>query len=130
MPFSLLRPVRWPIRPPQMRLRTWLGLIAVSAVMLAYWTQHRQENVPWNKAGGMIGWTETRMVAALGEPKRSIDREFPHPEAQAIRPTPGAGEFRTLFFENVDGLFVAWFKSERGTYTCFRSTWVNRGIYY
>ncbi len=55
---------------------------------------------------------------------------MPDPEAHSIRVSPPAGPFRTLVFRTIDGHFVAWFSAEGGTYTCFRSKWVERGNYY
>jgi hypothetical protein len=112
------------------RLRALLGLIVVVAVMLAVWARNREAYVPWNRHGGMISWTEAAMVARLGEPTRTFEVDLPHPTAHAIRPSPPDGPFRTLIFQTFDGTFVAWFTVEKGAYTCFRSTWIERGVYY
>jgi hypothetical protein len=124
-----LRPV---LRPRWLRfhLSTVLGLVVVVALILAVWIHERQQYVPWHRAGGMIGWSQARMVAQLGQPAHTFEKDVAHAEAHSIRPSPPTGPFRTLVFRTVDGQFVAWFSGAGGTYTCFRSTWVEKNTYY
>jgi hypothetical protein len=120
----------WCARPLRISLRMGLGLVAVIAVILGFWKEHRQANVLWHRTGGMIGWSQTRIVAGLGQPRWSVERKAPDPGGQDIWHPSGPRSFRTLFFETNDGNFVAWLSSEGGAYTCFRSTWVEKGCYY
>jgi hypothetical protein len=126
---STLRPQlrrRW----LRIRLSTFIGLVVVIAVIMAVWADQRQGNVPWNRNGGMIGWTDARIIAQLGQPARTFDEDVADPVGHHIRPSPPAGPFRTLIFQTVDGQFVAWFCGADGTYKCFRSTWIERNTYY
>jgi len=114
----------------RIRLSTVIGLVVVAALIMAGWAHKRQESVPWNSNGGMIGWTEARMVAQLGQPARTFDEDVADPEGHHVRPSPPAGPFRTLIFETFDGQFVAWFSGADGSYVCFRSAWIERNTYY
>ncbi len=112
------------------RLSTVFGLVVVLAVIMAVWANHRQASVPWEANGGMIGWTETGIVARLGLPSDTYQEDVADSIGHHVRPSPPSGPFRTLVFQSLDGQFVAWFTGESGTYTCFRSTWVERNRYY
>ena len=114
----------------RIRLSTVIGLVVVIALIMAVWTHERQAYVPWNRNGGMIGWTEARVISQLGKPARTFDEDVADPTGHYVRPSPPAGPFRTLIFQTVDGQFVAWFSGSDGTYTCFRSTWIERNTYY
>ena len=116
--------------PLRFRLSTALCLIAVAALIMAYWANVRQKSVPWHQNGGMIGWTEASMVAKLGLPVQTIEADVEDTEGHHIRPSPPSGTIRTLVFRTFDGTFVAWFNTVGGTSTCFRSTWVEKGNYY
>ena len=70
------------------------------------------------------------MIARIGQPARIFEEDLPDETAHQIRPTPPALSFRTLIFDTFDGRFVAWYSSDGGPFTCFRSTWVNRNTYY
>jgi hypothetical protein len=118
------------LRPFRLRLSTALCLIVVAALVMAYWAHARQASVPWHRHGGMIGWTQASMIARLGEPARTFEEDLPDSNGHQIRRSPPKGRFRTLVFQSFDGTFVAWFNSTGGTYTCFRSTWVEKGNYY
>jgi hypothetical protein len=118
------------LRPFRFRLSTALCLIVVAALVMAYWASVRQASVPWHRNGGMIGWTQASMVAQLGEPARTFEEDLADTNGHAIRRSPPTGPFRTLVFQTFDGTFVAWFSAEGGTFTCFRSTWVEKGNYY
>ncbi len=118
------------LRPFRFRLSTALCLIVVAALVMAYYAHVRQNNVPWHRNGGMIGWTQASMVARLGEPARSFEADVADANGHEIRKSPPKGPFRTLVFQTFDGTFVAWFTAADGTYTCFRSTWVEKGNYY
>ena len=113
-----------------MRLSVAMGLVGATAVLCAWWARHREANVPWQRVGGMIGWTEPQMIARIGQPAHIFEEELPDETAHSIRPTPPARFFRTLIFDTFDGRFVAWYSSDGGPYTCFRSTWVDRNYYY
>jgi hypothetical protein len=133
MTFPALRNIRGVVhqlRPLRVRLSTALCLIVVAALIMAYWASVRQASVPWHRNGGMIGWTEASMVAQLGEPARTIEADVADDNGHQIRPSPPQGPFRTLVFQTFDGTFVAWFTAADGTYTCFRSTWVEKSTYY
>jgi hypothetical protein len=118
------------LRPFRFRLSTALCLIVVAALIMAYWAHVRQASVPWHRNAGMIGWTEASMVGRLGEPARRFEDDIADDNGHQIRPSPPAGPFRTLVFQTFDGTFVAWFTAADGKYTCFRSTWVEKGNYY
>ena len=118
------------LRPFRFRLSTALCLVVVAALIMAYWAHERQRSVPWHKNGGMIGWTQASMVARLGEPAQSFEDDLADPNGHEIRRSPPTGPFRTLVFRTFDGTFVAWFAAAEGKYTCFRSTWVEKGNYY
>jgi hypothetical protein len=107
-----------------------LGVVLLIAVILAFWSQHRQARVTWHRFGGMIGWDQTQIVARLGEPTRSINADVADPVAKAIGPAPSARHYRTLIFDTIDGRFVARLNSDGGPFTCFRSYWVERNWYY
>ena len=126
---SVLQPIlrlRW----LRLRLSTVLCVVVVAALVMAYWAHQRQNNVPWNRQGGMIGWTQASIVARLGEPARTFETDIADTNGHQIRPSPPDGPFRTLVFQTFDGTFVAWFTGADGTYTCFRSTWVEKSTYY
>ncbi len=114
----------------RIRLSTGLGLVVVIAVILTVWTHQRRAYVPWHRYGGMIGWSQARIVAALGQPARTIEADLTDPVALSIGPPPAVGPFRTLIVQTFDGTFVARFTGAGGTFTCFRSIWVERNTYY
>jgi hypothetical protein len=114
----------------QMSVRMMLGLVLVIAVILALWSHYRQARAPWHRFGGMIGWNQAQIVARLGQPTRTIESDVTDPVALAIGPAPTARHYRTLFFDTMDGRFVARLNSDGGAYTCFRSIWVERSCYY
>jgi hypothetical protein len=111
-------------------VRTMLALVLIIGVILAFWSHYRQASVPWHRASGMIGWTQARIVATLGQPARTIESDVNDPMARAIGPAPPSRFYRTLIFDTFDGRFVARLNSDGGAYTCFRSIWVDRNTYY
>jgi len=104
--------------------------LVVVALIMAVWAHERHASVPWESNGGMIGWSEATIVARLGQPLRTLEEDVADPIGHSVRPSPSTGPFHTLIFQTFDGQFVAWFSGAGGTYTCFRSTWVERGTYY
>ncbi len=80
-PRPVFRP-RW----LRIRLSTALGLVVVVALILAVWTHTRQASVPWQRYGGMIGWSQARIVAQLGQPARMIESDLADPVALSIGP--------------------------------------------
>ncbi len=83
----------------------------------------------WERAGGMIGWTQSAIEARLGPPSQVYEFDVADPHAQTIRPrVPGV--YRTLVFSRLDGRFVAWMKAEAQGYTCFGSSWSDKRVYY
>ena len=97
------------LRSLRLRLSTVLCLVVVAALVMAYWAHQRQNNVPWHRHGGMIGWTQASIVSWVGEPGAYVRDDVAHAERAPIRPSPPAGPFRTLVFQTFDGTFVAWF---------------------
>ncbi len=124
-------PAQW-FRPRWLRIRlsTGLGFVVVVALILTVWTHQRRAYVPWHRYDGMIGWSQARIVAQLGQPARMIEADLADPVALSIGPAPPGGSFRTLIFQTFDGTFVARFTGAGGKYTCFRSIWVERNTYY
>jgi hypothetical protein len=110
------------------RLRTLLGLMLAAALALALYVSYFL-NPPWNRAGGMIGWTQAAIESRLGTPSQVFEYDLPDPHAQSIRPRP-PGTYRTLVFSRFDGRFIAWLKAEAEGYVCFGSSWSEKGAYY
>ena len=130
-------PSRTDVGPPsrgwgvRFRLTTLIGLVAACAVGLAGYARHRASNAPWERAGGMIGWSRAAIESSLGPPDKVIEGDAPDEHAQRIRLRPKPpGTFRTLVFQTFDGTFVAWMRSADGAETCFGSSWVEKGRYY
>ena len=98
------------------------------ALALAFYSSFML-NPPWNRAGGMIGWSQAAIESQLGPPSQVFEYDVPDPEAQYIRPrTPGT--YRTLVFSGFHGRFVVWLKEEAQGYACFGSSWVEKQCYY
>jgi hypothetical protein len=111
------------------RLTTLLVLIAACAVGLAIYAQFRRSQTAWQRAGGMIGWSQAAIESRLGPATETIEGELPDTEGQTIRPAP-VGPCRTLIFRTFDGTFVAWMATADGGSTCFRSMWAEQNTYY
>jgi hypothetical protein len=112
----------------RIRLRTLLGFVLGIALALAFCTSY-VVIPPWERAGGMIGWSQAAIESRLGPPAQVFEYDVPDPHAQSIRPRP-PGTYRTLVFSRFDGRFVAWLKAEETGYVCFGSSWVEKGTYY
>ncbi len=113
----------------QFRLPTLLGLVLMSAVILAGWKWYRSSRVPWEANGGMIGWTQGAIEARLGPPAESVEENLIDENGWKIRPSP-PGPYRTLTYRTLDGRFYAWLSKKEGQYQCFRSRWVEPNHYY
>ena len=94
---SLAPRSRW----TRFRLSTALGLVVGVAVIMAVWKKHREAWVPWERNGGMIGWTQAAMVARVGEPAETHERDLFDENGHYIRRSPPEGPFRTLVFRNL-----------------------------
>jgi hypothetical protein len=112
----------------RIRLRGLLGIVLGVALSLGFYVTFMQ-NPPWHRAGGMIGWTQAAIEAQLGTPSQVFEYDLPDPHAQEIRPRP-TGSYRTLIFSRFNGRFIAWLKDGDQGYTCFGSSWTERGCYY
>ena len=112
----------------RIRLRTLLGFVMGIALALAFCTSY-VVIPPWERAGGMIGWSQAAIKSRLGPPSQIFECDVPDPHSQSIRPRP-PGTYRTLVFSRLDGRFVAWLKAEETGYVCFGSSWVEKGTYY
>ena len=113
------------------RLTALLGLVLVVALILAFYTSSLRDPA-WNKAGGMIGWSQASIESRLGLPARVFEGDLGDDNARKIRPRP-PGRCRTLVFRGFDGEFVARLKAEGDGFVCFGSSWRNRGphgLYY
>ncbi len=62
--------------PRRMRLSVAMGLVVVTAVLCAWSVRHRDANVPWHRFGGMIGWTQSQMIARIGQPAQSSRKTY------------------------------------------------------
>ncbi len=111
------------------RLSALLALVAACAVGLAIYAPYRRSQTAWQRAGGMIGWTQAAIESRLGPATEMIEGELPDADGQQIRPAPAAS-CRTLIFRTFDGTFVAWLAEVDGQSTCFRSMWAERNAYY
>jgi hypothetical protein len=110
-------------------LKALLGLVLGIALVLAFYVSY-MHRPPWERTGGMIGWSQAAIESRLGPPTRVFEYDVPDPNAQSIRPRP-AGTYRTLVFNRFfDGHFVVWLKAEAQGYACFGSSWVEKGTYY
>lgn len=112
----------------KLRLSALIALVFAIALGLAFYTTFLRA-VPWDQAGGMIGWTQAAMESRLGPPDQVIERDVVDAHSQKIRPrTPGT--YRTLLFDSMHGRFIAWMKQEKDRYVCVSSSWVDKGLYY
>jgi hypothetical protein len=110
------------------RLKTLLGLVLGIALVLGFYVTFVQ-NPPWNRVGGMIGWSQAAIESRLGAPSQVFEYDLPDPHAQNIRPrTPGT--YRTLVFSRFDGRFIVWLKEGDQGYVCYGSSWSEKGTYY
>lgn len=109
-------------------LKTLLGLILGIALVLGFYVRFVQ-NPPWNRAGGMIGWSQAAIEAQLGAPSQVFECDLPDPHAQKIRPR-SPGTYRTLVFNHLDGHFVVWLKEESQGFVCCGSSWSEKRLYY
>ena len=112
----------------QFRLKTLLGLVLAIALLLAFYVWYTHVP-PWERSGGMIGWSQPEIESQLGHPARVAEGDVRDPEAQLIRPRP-PGTYRTLFFSGIDGQFVVLLKAEDDGFVCFGSSWTDKGCYY
>jgi hypothetical protein len=112
----------------QFRLKTLLGLVLGIALALAFyvWSQHVP---PWERSGGMIGWSQVAIEERLGPPAKVVEGDLQDPQAQKIGPRP-PGTYRTLYFSGIDGQFIVRMKAEKQGFVCFRSLWTDKGCYY
>ncbi len=111
------------------RLTTLLGLVAIFAVGFAGYARYRGSNTPWDRAGGMIGWSQAAIESRLGPPTTAVEGELPDANGQQLRPAP-PGPYRTWTYRTFDGTFVIWLSEGSGGYTSFRSKWAERNMYY
>jgi hypothetical protein len=119
---------RGPSMRYRFRLKTLLGLVLGVALILAFYASFLRYP-PWEKAGGMIGWSQSRIELRLGKPAVMVEGDVQDAHAQKIRPRP-PGTYRTLVFHNLDGEFVVWLKAEDDGFFCFGSSWVEKRRYY
>ncbi len=112
----------------QIRLKVLLALVLFAAVGLRFFLAF--VHVPaWDRAGGMIGWSQSAIESRLGPPSQVYEFDLADPHAQSIRPrVPGV--YRTLVFSRLDGRFIAWMKAEGRGYVCFGSSWAEKRVYY
>jgi hypothetical protein len=110
------------------RLSTLLGLVLGVALVLASYVSFLHAPA-WDRAGGMIGWSQAAIQSRLGPPSQVVEHDVQDPHAQSIRPRP-AGTYRTLVFSGFHGRFVVWLKAEGEGYVCFVSSWIEKGRYY
>jgi hypothetical protein len=106
-----------------------LGLVLEIALILAFYVSYWR-TVPWDKAGGMIGWSQAAIESSLGRPSQVVEQDVPDPHAQRIRPRPAGGVYRTLVFKTFDGTFVVWLRAGKDEYVCLGSSWIEKGLYY
>jgi hypothetical protein len=109
-------------------LKTMLGLILGIALVLAAYVSFLQ-NPPWQRAGGMIGWSQAALESRLGKPSRAFEYSLPDPHGQPILLNT-TGPYRTLVFSRFDGVFIAWLEKRDRGYVCARSSWSDRQTYY
>jgi hypothetical protein len=117
------------VRRMRLRLSTVLGLVAGCAAALSAYTRYRGSQTGWVRAGGMIGWSQSAIESRLGPPTEAAQVELPDAEGRTIRPAP-PGPYLTLIFRTFDGTFVVWLSERNGSYSCFRSKWAERSMYY
>jgi hypothetical protein len=77
----------------------------------------------------MIGWSQAAIESRLGAPTEVVQVELPDANGQQLRPAP-PGPCRTLTYRTFDGTFVVWLNGGNGGYSCFRSKWAERSMYY
>ena len=122
-------------RPPtagrriRLRLTTLLVAVAICAVGLSAYVRYRAARTPWERTGGMIGWSQAAIESRLGPPTEAVPVELPDPLGRRARPTP-PGPCRTLIYRTFDGTFVVWLNAGPGGFSCFRSRWAERNTYY
>jgi hypothetical protein len=112
----------------QFRVKTLLGLVLGMAVLLACYVRYTHV-APWERSGGMIGWSQADIESRLGLPAQVVEGDGRDREAQQIGPKP-PGTYRTLFFSHLDGQFVVLLKAENDGFVCFRSSWTDKRRYY
>jgi hypothetical protein len=112
----------------QFRLKTQLSLVLGIALILAFYVRYTH-SAPWERSGGMIGWSQADIESRLGQPATVVEGDARDPVARQIGPKP-LGTYRTLFFSGIDGQFVVLLKAENDVFVCFRSSWIDKGCYY
>jgi hypothetical protein len=112
----------------QIRLKTLLSLVLGIALTLAFYVWYTHV-APWERSGGMIGWSQADIESRLGQPAKVVEGDGRRPDAQQIGPKP-PGTYRTLFFNGIDGQFVVLLKAENNRFVCFRSSWTDQGRHY
>jgi hypothetical protein len=112
----------------QFRLKTLLILVVGIAPILAFYVRYTHV-APWERSGGMIGWSQADIESQLGQPAKVVEGDVRDPDAQQIGPKP-PGTYRTLFFSGIDGQFIVLLKAENDGFVCFRSSWTDKGCYY
>jgi hypothetical protein len=112
----------------QFGMKSLLGLVLGAALVLACYVWFVR--VPaWDRAGGMIGWSQASIESRLGPPAQVLEGDVGDANARKIRLKP-PGACRTLVLRNFDGEFVVRLTAERERFVCFGSSWVNKGVYY
>ena len=109
-------------------MKTLLGLVLGAALILASYAWYVRAP-SWDKAGGMIGWSQAAIESRLGAPVQLAEGDLGDQHARRIRPMP-PGRCRTLVFRDFDGEFVARLKAGGDGFVCFGSSWVEKGRYY
>jgi hypothetical protein len=112
----------------QFRLTTLLSLVLGIALILAVYVWYTHV-APWERSGGMIGWSQADIESRLGQPALVVEGDARDPDAQQVGPKP-PGIYRTLFFSGIDGQFVVLLKAQNEGFVCFRSCWTDKGCYY
>ena len=114
----------------QFRLPTLLCVILCVALGLAAYARYRAWRTPWEKVGGMIGWSQAAIETSLGPPTQVFEGDVSDENALRIRLRP-AGTIRTLSYRTFDGQFVVRLNLEGdGQFRCFGSWWVEKHRYY
>src|SRR4051794_32630372 len=107
------------VRRLRFRITTLLGLVLLFAVGLSAYIQYRAPRTPWERAGGMIGWSQTAIESELGSPDEVVDGDAPDPHAQRSR-LRLPGTYRTFVYRTFDGRFVVWMRDAAdGSFECF-----------
>ena len=102
-------------------------MLAVAVALAAY--ARYVHAPPWHASGGMIGWSQEAIESRLGAPDQVFEYDSPTPDEQSAGPS-APGTYRTLIFSGYDGHFVVRLKAAARGYACFRSSWLEAGMYY